>query len=100
MSTPPATPAMVTLTSILDLKAARPLAEELTALRGRDLMIDAASVERLGAQCLQVLLAASATWADDGARFAVTGPSAAFLETLALLGAPYPTCFERPELAA
>lgn len=91
---------MVTLDQVLDLKAARPLAEQLTALRGRDLMVDAGSVERIGAQCLQVLLSACATWTDDGSRFAVTGPSAAFVETLALLGAPYPNCFERPELAA
>lgn len=101
MSSPDdANPASLSLAPVLDLKAATPLAEALLALRGRTLAIDASSVERLGAQCLQVLLSARNTWAEDGVGFGVTDPSAPFIETLALLGAPYPTFFERAELAA
>ena len=33
-------------------------------------------------------------------RFAVTEPSETFVETLALLGAPYPAYFQTAELAA
>ncbi|WP_207801782.1 STAS domain-containing protein [Phenylobacterium hankyongense] len=92
MATPnplPATPAaMVRLGEVLDLNAATPLATELLALRGRDLEVDASAVQRLGAQCLQVLLSARDTWDADGAGFAVVGPSPEFSAVLALLGAP------------
>ncbi|MCR5877629.1 STAS domain-containing protein [Phenylobacterium sp. J367] len=101
MTTPSdAGPASLELAPVLDLKAATPLAQALLALRGRDVTVNAAAVERLGAQCLQVLLSARNTWTEDGAQFAVTEPSETFVETLALLGAPYPTYFQPSELAA
>jgi chemotaxis protein CheX len=81
-------PAAVRLGRVLDLNAAAPLAAELLALRGRDVLVDASAVDRLGAQCLQVLLAARATWAADGAAFELGSPSDEFAATLALLGAP------------
>lgn len=70
----------------LDLKAATPLAEALLARRGDDLVIDAASVERLGAQCLQVLLTACASWQADGHSFRVEGLPESVIPTLTLLG--------------
>ena len=93
-------PASLDLAPVLDLKAATPLAQALMALRGRNVNVNASAVERLGAQCLQVLLSARNTWTEDGVRFAVTEPSDTFVETLALLGAPYPTTFKPWELAA
>jgi chemotaxis protein CheX len=86
--------AQVRLGSVLDLNAAAPLAAELLAARGRDLEIDASAVERLGAQCLQVLLSARATWEADGAGFAVVGPSPEFSLVLDLLGAPIDPHFQ------
>ena len=92
--------AVVRLGQVLDLNAAGPLANELLALRGRDLEVDASAVERLGAQCLQVLLSARATWDADGAGFAVVSPSNEFTSTLALLGAPIDQHFNPRELCA
>lgn len=92
--------AIVRLGQVLDLNAAAPLAHELLALRGRDLEVDASAVERLGAQCVQVLLSARATWDADGAAFAVVSPSSEFTSTLALLGAPIEQHFNPRELSA
>jgi chemotaxis protein CheX len=87
MSDQPAEPALVALADILDLVAARPLASELSSLRGRPVRLDASRVERLGALCLQVLLSARLTWAADGAPLTIAGASPAFEEQVARLGA-------------
>jgi len=101
METPaPESAAVLRLGQVLDLNAAGPLAHELLALRGRNVDIDASAVERLGAQCLQVLLSAHATWNTDGATFAVVSPSDEFTTTLALLGAPIEQHFNSRELSA
>ena len=96
----PESAAVVHLRQILDLNAAAPLAAELLALRGRNLEVDASAVERVGAQCLQVLLSARATWDADGAAFALVSPSDEFASTLALLGAPIEQHFNSGELSA
>lgn len=101
MDTPaPETPAVLRLGQVLDLNAAGPLAHEFLSLRGRDLQVDASAVERLGAQCLQVLLSARATWDADGAAFSVVAPSSEFASTVALLGAPIDQHFNGQELGA
>jgi chemotaxis protein CheX len=74
------------LPSILDLKAATPLVETLLPLRGGDLLVDASNAERLGGQCLQVLVSAVATWRADGFSLEFAKPSDAFIEGLAILG--------------
>ena len=76
----------IVLPNILDLKAAGPLTEKLLPLRGNDLLIDASQVERLGGQCLQVLISAVATWHSDGATADILNPSDGFVEGLAMLG--------------
>jgi chemotaxis protein CheX len=78
----------IILAEALDLPAAAPLAGALLARRGQDIALDASAPQRLGAQCLQVLLAAKATWAEDGHNFRIFGASSAFAEAAALLGAP------------
>jgi chemotaxis protein CheX len=80
--------AAVQLAPMLDLTAATPLAAQLLELRGRDLRIDAAQVQRLGGQCLQVLLSAEQTWRADGASFAIEAPSERFLADWRLFGGP------------
>ncbi len=82
---PPASDAL-TLDDILDLKAAKPLAESLLARRGADLDVDASNVRRLGGLCLQVLLSAVATWSADGKALAFLNPAPAFVESLERLG--------------
>jgi chemotaxis protein CheX len=74
------------LPNILDLKAAVPLAESLLSMRGSDLVIDASNVERVGGQCLQVLVSAVSTWQADGLSIDFTEPSESFNEGLAILG--------------
>ncbi len=75
------------LPAVLDLKEAGPLAASLLARRGAPLVLDGSSVERVGAQCLQVLLAAQQTWQADQQAFQIATPSAAFTEALAAFGA-------------
>ncbi len=70
----------------LDLTAAVPLHETLLTMRGEDLVIDASPVERLGGQCVQLLLSARQSWAEDDASFAIEKPSQNFLSALAILG--------------
>ena len=78
--------ASVTLPTELDIKAATPLATELIAARGKDVAVNAAQVEKVGAQCLQVLLSAAATWASDGHELALEEPSPAFADAIAIAG--------------
>ena len=80
--------AEVSLCQVLDLQAAEPLRAELMALRGRPLHMDASQVSRLGGLCLQVLLSARVSWAEDGLPLRVEQASEGFLEQLAAFGAP------------
>jgi len=75
------------LAPVLDLNAAAPLRATLLEHRGEPLSLDASHVQRLGGLCLQVLLSAARTWADDGRIFEIAPRSAAFDEALALFGA-------------
>jgi chemotaxis protein CheX len=79
-------PPVLELPEFLDLKAAAPLVGQLLALRGEELSIDASRVQRLGGQCLQVLLSAAMTWKADEAPLAFINPSADFIEGLKRLG--------------
>ena len=77
----------VKLDPVLDLRAAVPLADQFRAMCGVEVFVDASEVERVGAQCVQVLLAAKKTWDDAGDRFELLQPSSQFrggLETLGL----------------
>jgi chemotaxis protein CheX len=78
--------ATLELSGVLDLKAATPLTVEFLSVRGRPLDVDASRVERLGGQCLQVLLSAAEAWKTDGTPFAFVNPSSDFIEGLARLG--------------
>jgi chemotaxis protein CheX len=93
-------PAIVRLGQVLDLNAATPLAAELLALRGADVEVDASAVGRMGAQCLQVLLSARATWGEDGFAFAIVAASRELTAVLELLGAPLDPYFQPLELSA
>mgnify|MGYP001057038849 CR=1 FL=1 len=75
------------LESVLDLRAAARLRKNLLAIRGADVTLDASAVQRLGGQCLQVLLSAKRTWDGDGRAFNLTAPSEAFASSIQLFGA-------------
>ena len=77
----------LTLSPVLDLRAAAPLRASLLEKRGEAMDIDASSVERLGGLCLQVLLSAQRAWAEDGLPFSISSPSDAFREAARLFGA-------------
>lgn len=83
------------LLEILDIRAASPLVASLVATRGEQVTIDAANVQRVGAQCVQVLYSARATWQADGVAFAIVNPSEAFVEGLTALGVPITKLIER-----
>jgi len=74
------------LPPVLDLVAASTLLEAFLHHRGETLVVDGGAVERLGAQCLQVLLAARAAWAADAQSLSFQNGSEDFLATLELLG--------------
>jgi len=92
-------PKPLLLPEVLDLTAAAPLAQSLLSRRGTELSVDASQVRRVGAQCLQVILAAAATWKADGMRLGVERPTEEFLEGSRLLGIQFDHDFAVPELA-
>jgi chemotaxis protein CheX len=83
---PSASTAVLRLPDLLDLPAAAPLVDQFLKLRGHHVSIDATDVQRLGGQCLQVLLAAHRTWTTDAMKLEFTGCSASFLDDLKQLG--------------
>jgi chemotaxis protein CheX len=94
MSNAPA-PHTLELPQVLDLTAAGPLTEQLLAVRGLDLSLDASRVMRLGGQCLQVLLSCVATWKADGAKLQLVNESVEFVEALQQFGIPPATLATR-----
>ncbi len=79
-------PNVIELPENMDLPAAAPLAEAFLKRVGEPMAVDASRVNRLGAACLQVLLAAARTWKSEGDALTLKDPSARFLEDLNLLG--------------
>lgn len=78
--------ATIELTQILDLTAAKPLKDALQAVRGEAVLVNASQVDRLGAQCLQVLLSASKTWGAEGHEFEIKDSSDNFASGLETFG--------------
>ncbi|WP_376095634.1 STAS domain-containing protein [Roseomonas sp. CCTCC AB2023176] len=82
-----ATPPPFSLPAVLDTRTAVPLRDALLARRGEVLTLDGSEVTRLGGLCLEVLLSARRTWADDAMPFRLANPSDALAEGLAIFGA-------------
>lgn len=76
----------VKLASVLDLNEASNLHGQLSSLRGKDVSIDASGVERVGVQCVQVLMAAVNAWEKDKKSFVFNKVSDAFTKTMQLIG--------------
>jgi chemotaxis protein CheX len=76
----------VSLAPVLDLNEATALHGKLMALRGKNVAVDASVVERMGAQCVQVLVAAAKFWEQEKYSFKIQSPSGAFTKTLQLIG--------------
>ncbi len=77
---------VIELPENLDMPVAAQLAESMSKFVGEPLAVDASRVQRLGASCLQVLLAAARTWKVEGDPLTLQDPSHRFLEDLSLLG--------------
>ena len=82
----PVEDAKLVLPDSCDSSSAAAIKDLLVARRGAPLVVDAGQVNRVGVQTLQVLMAAANTWRNDGQSYAVTNPSAALLDTIALVG--------------
>ncbi|MGI6851763.1 STAS domain-containing protein [Mesorhizobium sp. 1B3] len=76
----------IALPAVMDITAAGSLASEILLHRGKDVTLDASGVERMGAQCLQVLLSTAATWSHDGMQLELGSPSPQFTEALETAG--------------
>lgn len=74
------------LAAVLDLNEAADLRGKLMSMRGNPLEIDASNVERVGAQCMQVLMAGAKAWEEDKLSFGYAKASEAFLKTVQLIG--------------
>ncbi|OCW56217.1 STAS domain-containing protein [Hoeflea olei] len=81
-----APPKVLKLPDILDLNAASRLHEQVLAHKGEDIDLDATEVTRVGAQCVQVLLAAVLSWRSEDRTLAVRTASESYVKTLQLLG--------------
>ena len=86
MATKKAAHKSLSLAPILDLNEASALRGKMLGLRGHSLVVDASAVERVGALCLQVLLAAAKTWEEDKQSFTFAKVSDAFTKTTQLIG--------------
>ncbi|MDE8346942.1 MAG: STAS domain-containing protein [Acidocella sp.] len=88
------------LPKVLDLVAAASLLESFIDRRGSPLVIDGGDVERVGAQCLQILLAARAAWATDNQVLALENCSDDLRAGLVALGtAPESLTFYKEQAA-
>ena len=74
------------LTAVLDLNEASALRDKLLSMRGHPLAIAPSAVERLGALCAQVLMAAERTWDQDKQSLTFAKVSDAFTKTMQLVG--------------
>ncbi|MEM9422408.1 MAG: STAS domain-containing protein [Pseudomonadota bacterium] len=77
---------VVTLPRALTVAEAAPLANLLKESTGSPLSINANEVEHVGAQCLQVLLAAASSWRADGHSLTYIDPSSTFIDGIQRLG--------------
>lgn len=77
---------VIELSKVLDLVAAPALLEHFLQCKEQDILVDAQQVQRLGAQCFQILLSAKKTWETGGHGLSLGNPSPAFTEAVALMG--------------
>ncbi|MCP1200899.1 STAS domain-containing protein [Notoacmeibacter sp. MSK16QG-6] len=80
------TPGRLALPEILDLDQAENLRATLQERIGTNLTIDAAAVSRIDTPCLEVAIAASKQWLDDGFSLDWENPSEPFTASLDRIG--------------
>lgn len=77
---------IIYLPKILDMVAATPLRDNFLIKEGFSVLVNAENVQKLGAQCLQVLLSAKNAWEFNEYDFIVDKPSNEFIEFLSFMG--------------
>lgn len=77
---------VINLEERLDLRAATPLAEALSAARGEALMLDAAAVDQIGALAVQVIRSAAQSWSLDGHPLSLVNAATDLVDQLQLFG--------------
>lgn len=76
----------IPLSGELDIAATTALKAELLEAGEAPVRINASQVERVGTQCVQLLLSAATSWREQGRDFAITDRSDAFESALDQLG--------------
>ena len=79
-------PSIIVLPERLDGAAAEAIYNELCAMSGAPVKIDASEVSIVGAHGAQLLLAAKKYWAEEGFEFSIEAGSAHFVEGLSNCG--------------
>ena len=77
----------ITVPAVLNGQGSSELLTEITAAQGKAVGLDASLVRHVGAQALQVLLAAQNAWAKAGDAFDIIEPSGDFISGVQTLGA-------------
>ena len=80
--------ATVQLAASLNSAEASKLKAAIEVHCGRPLRLDAGNVTMIGAQCLQILLAARTFWSSGGIRFETRNLSGEMTAALGILGVP------------
>ena len=78
--------AKIVLPEKLDASQLTQLFEQVSALRGKPLVLDAGSLRYVGAQGIQILLSAAKTWKRDGVALRLTSATEEFREIVSVLG--------------
>ena len=86
MATKKAASGSLKLSPVLALTEASALHGTLMSMRGRHVTIAASEVERVGVQCVQVLIAGARAWKADKKSYVVDKSSDAFAKTMQLIG--------------
>lgn len=74
------------LTKVLDLIEAPSLLDSFIQMKPSNLKIDAQNVERVGTQCIQVLVSAKNKWQEENCDFILVNQSREFLEAMLTIG--------------
>lgn len=79
-------PRRLALPESLGAAEAAGLADQLRALRGAPVEIDASAVRKMGGLCAQILLSAAATWRADATTLRLSEPSPEMVAALGHMG--------------
>lgn len=84
------------LPSLLDASTAGQLLTKLVRIKGKPVVLDAASVERICVPAIQILISVAATWRANGLELSIANPSEQFHRAIGAIGLP-PGTFEIEE---